>query len=288
MLIGFVLGVLAISGSTKEAATVATAPLIAIWTILIFDSVAAFARRALTGRSIYVGDREHIHHRFLIHGLSVRQTALAVAGLCAFTSVAAVVSSWIGHDVIGLLVAAAVVVGLTVCGHFGDTEFKLLRQRLTNAGKLALRPILTGNGSIRSSFSLRGSTRWNDDWSALEEAAERYGLTELRLSLCIPAIHEHYYGSWRRREPLKDQEAQWTIERPLRWDGEKIGAVGAKGLMDHCDGDSSLVRFLEFLEELDGQINEKIAIALNPTATAAVFSALPAKDPAAVGVQGVH
>ena len=277
MLIGFVLGVLAISGSTKQMATVAAAPLLAIWAILILDSVAAFMRRILTGRSIYVGDRQHIHHRFLIGGLSVRQTARAVAALCAVTSAAAVVSVWMRHESVGLIVAATIVLGLAAFRQFGHTEFKLLGQRLTDAGKAALRPVVAGNGSIKSSVSLQGNTRWDDDWVALTEAAERYGLTELQLNLSIPALHENYYGAWRRREPVADREVLWSMTRPVQCRGEKIGAVAAKGLTDSCNDSSSLVGFLEFLEGLDGQIYSRIGDLLHPAANPPVLSEFSAQ-----------
>ena len=65
MLIGLVVGTLAIGGSFKGPATVALAAPLAIWALPIFDSVAAIMRRKLTGRSIYATDRGHLHHRLL-------------------------------------------------------------------------------------------------------------------------------------------------------------------------------------------------------------------------------
>ena len=65
MLIGLVVGALAISGSLKGPGTVLLAAPLAVWTIPIFDSVAAILRRKLSGRSIYTTDRGHIHHRLL-------------------------------------------------------------------------------------------------------------------------------------------------------------------------------------------------------------------------------
>ena len=92
MLVGLVLGTIALRCSVKEFATAAAAPMLAIWSILIFDSVAAIMRRKLTGRSIYDCDRGHIHHRLQSRGLTAEQTSLIVGGLCTVTSVAAIVS----------------------------------------------------------------------------------------------------------------------------------------------------------------------------------------------------
>ena len=62
MLIGLVVGALAIGGSLKGPATVGLAAPLAIWALPIFDSFAAIVRRKYTGRSIYATDRGHLHH----------------------------------------------------------------------------------------------------------------------------------------------------------------------------------------------------------------------------------
>ena len=72
MLIGLVLGVLAIRSTLKGPATVALAAPAALMAIPIFDSAAAIARRLLTGRSIYTTDRGHLHHMMLRRGLTAR------------------------------------------------------------------------------------------------------------------------------------------------------------------------------------------------------------------------
>ena len=46
----------------KGPATVALSLPIAVLAIPFFDTFAAIARRKLTGRSIYIADREHLHH----------------------------------------------------------------------------------------------------------------------------------------------------------------------------------------------------------------------------------
>ena len=53
MVVGLVIGVVAIQGSLKGPATVALAAPLAVLTLPIFDTLAAIVRRKLTGRSIY-------------------------------------------------------------------------------------------------------------------------------------------------------------------------------------------------------------------------------------------
>ena len=65
LLIGLVVGALAIQGSLKGPGTVLLAAPLAVWSIPIFDSAIAILRRKLAGRSIYDTDRGHLHHRLL-------------------------------------------------------------------------------------------------------------------------------------------------------------------------------------------------------------------------------
>src|SRR5204863_5259620 len=72
MLVGLVVGVLAIQGSLKGPATAALAAPLALLTIPIFDTLAAIVRRKMTGRSVYATDRGHLHDCMLQRGLTAR------------------------------------------------------------------------------------------------------------------------------------------------------------------------------------------------------------------------
>ena len=82
MLIGLVIGSLAIKSSLKGPATVALAAPVAILAIPILDTTAAIFRRKLTGRSIYTTDRGHLHHCLLRQGFSKVAVLLFVSVFC--------------------------------------------------------------------------------------------------------------------------------------------------------------------------------------------------------------
>src|SRR5262245_26371483 len=65
MLVGLVIGVLAIQTSLKSPATLVLATPVALLAIPILDTTAAIVRRKLTGRSVYTTDRCHLHHCLL-------------------------------------------------------------------------------------------------------------------------------------------------------------------------------------------------------------------------------
>jgi len=71
MLVGLVIGVVAIQSSLKGPATAVMIAPLAVLTIPFLDTAAALIRRKLTGRSIYATDRGHLHHCMLRRGLSV-------------------------------------------------------------------------------------------------------------------------------------------------------------------------------------------------------------------------
>ena len=119
MLIGLVVGVLAIQSSLKGPTTVALAAPLALFTIPIFDTAAAILRRKLTGRSIYCTDRGHLHHCLLGHGMSSRLALLVVAALCLVTVVGVLASIAWRNDGIALVAATTVIATLVLTRLFG-------------------------------------------------------------------------------------------------------------------------------------------------------------------------
>ncbi len=135
MFIGLVLGTIALRCSMKQAASLAFAAPLAIWSIPMFDSMAAVLRRKLTGRSIYATDRGHIHHVLLTRGLNAPQAVLLIAGLCLITSVGAVASLYYDNEWLGMGVVLAVIGMLVATRWFGHVELLLLNTRLSGFGR---------------------------------------------------------------------------------------------------------------------------------------------------------
>ena len=87
MLIGFLLGWFAIdlsagNGSPTDG-TRTFPPICALWVIVIplCDCVSLMLRRRKAGRSMFVADRQHLHHYLLNRGLGVGQASAVTAGL---------------------------------------------------------------------------------------------------------------------------------------------------------------------------------------------------------------
>ena len=88
MLIGLIVGGLAIRASLKGPGTMLLAAPLALLTIPILDSTAAILRRKLAGRSLYETDRGHLHHR-LLERFGSKYKVLACVAICSGVTCAA-------------------------------------------------------------------------------------------------------------------------------------------------------------------------------------------------------
>ncbi len=231
MLIGLVIGVLAIQCSLKKTATAALAAPLATLTIPILDTTAAIVRRKLTGRSLYTTDRGHLHHFLLSRGLSARWVLLCVSSLCLLTVVGALASLALKNELVAILSAAAVVGILIGVRIFGYTEFLLAWQRLVGAAGswLQLRP---KNQPQETEVHLQGSLYWKETWDRFTLCARELNLQSLRLDVNAPFIHEGYHALWYCPEKEAEMSSLWFAELPLMAFGQVVGRVEIAGRRD--------------------------------------------------------
>ncbi|HKI37794.1 MAG TPA: MraY family glycosyltransferase [Gemmataceae bacterium] len=233
MMIGLVVGALAIQSSLKGPATVALAAPTALLIIPIFDTAAAIVRRKLTGRSVYCTDRGHLHHCLLRRGLSIRLALLVVSALCLVPVVGVLASVAWSNEALALVSAAAVIATLMLTRLFGHAELMLLHRRIVAVvASFLARP----RGEARQdAVHLQGSADWGEFWSRLTECAARLDLRSLSLDVNAPAIQEGYNAVWSRgagHDDAQDGEGLWRAEIPLRACGQTVGRVEVTGVSD--------------------------------------------------------
>jgi UDP-GlcNAc:undecaprenyl-phosphate/decaprenyl-phosphate GlcNAc-1-phosphate transferase len=126
MFIGFTLAALALTGSDKAPTMIAvTIPVIAFG-FPILDVALAISRRFLSGKPLFRGDRDHIHHKLLQRGLTQRGAVLVLYGV---TSCFALLSLVLLHDAAMIAVVLAVIgIGIVLgVQHLGYVEFSELQ-----------------------------------------------------------------------------------------------------------------------------------------------------------------
>jgi UDP-GlcNAc:undecaprenyl-phosphate GlcNAc-1-phosphate transferase len=252
MLIGLVLGTIALRCSIKEAATIALAGPLAIMAIPMFDSVAAILRRKLTGRSLYTTDRGHIHHRLLTRGLTHTKAVVLIGALCSLTACGSLASIYFQNEMMGILIVVAVLVLMVSARMFGHVELLLLNNQLMGFGR-SFWTYATNRelDAVHGSVQLQGSKEWEQLWEAIVDSTDRFQLTRIRLNLVLPRLHEDFYAAWTRKSRAAS-DRQWHTSLPLVIDGETVGRLEVSGAHESEESAADIIsHYLEFLDPLE-------------------------------------
>jgi len=275
MLIGLVIGVLAIQSSLKGPATIALAAPAALLIIPILDSSAAILRRKLTGRSIYSTDRGHLHHCMQRRGLSRASTLLVVCGLSLFTLLGTLASQAIDNELLALLSALIVAVTLVLTGLFGHAECLLVRQRLGSLmGSLLPARLRFGLVAARSpgqarqvAVHLQGNADWEEVWAKVTACAHELQLKSVRLDVNLPALHEGYHARWESPGEIEEDQVVWRTSIPLTAQGQNFGSLELTGLRDEepvWDKIARMARIIDSIEQAAGSLTEADRIRQQP------------------------
>lgn len=263
MLIGLVVGTLAIRCALKGPATLALSAPIAILAIPIFDASMAIIRRKLTGRSIYETDRGHLHHVLQRNGYSTRKTLVWISILCGITSTGALISISSKDERLALGSVLVVVATLVVTRIFGHSECMLLLRRSRSAvasilprREQHLDPVPPIDGF---QTRLQGKEEWEQLWSHMVERADEMNLHRLQLNVHLPAINVDYHASWSRKTQIEHSDL-WIMDVPLYFNQRSIGRLKVGGPAGH---DSVCLRVSEIataLKEFESEVDALLEI----------------------------
>jgi UDP-GlcNAc:undecaprenyl-phosphate GlcNAc-1-phosphate transferase len=269
MLVGLVVGVLAIESSLKGPATVALAAPTALLTLPIFDTFAAILRRTLTGRSIYTTDRGHLHHCLLRSGLSNRRALALVSAFCLITVFGTLASLALKSELLALLSSIVVVALLVVTRLFGHTELTLLRQR-THSLFSSFFGQPEGKPAREIAVRLHGKVDWNELWQQITACGPQLNLGKARLDINAPAINEGYHAQWTGAEcaaDLEDSAVLWSAELPLVAQGRTVGRVAVTGRRDDqpiWEKIATLAKLAQDFEATASQLTESVWVPSAP------------------------
>ena len=254
MLIGLMVGAMAILGSFTGPGTILLAAPLAVWTIPIFDVVAAIIRRKLTGRSIYATDRGHLHHR-LLHVLGSNRKVLGWLALCCVIIAAAVlVGIVMKDDRIMLITCFSIVVIFIVTGAFGRVELLLVGTRISRVGRKLISPIFPRRaGAWQVSIRLQGSQQWNFLWDAFIESADKLRLCSIRLDVNVPTVHESFHASWERPQQPRGDSC-WRVEVPLVINSYSVGRICIVGDQNKHSACQDIQQLMELIEPFEARL----------------------------------
>src|SRR6266481_3839355 len=127
LFVGFSLAALSLQGSQKSSTAVAVAIPILAFGLPVVDTGVSIARRFLSGKPIFQGDREHIHHMLLERGWSQRRVSLVLYGGSALFGLLAMLLVNSGDGLIAVLLFVVGVVVTLGLGHLRYHEVDEVR-----------------------------------------------------------------------------------------------------------------------------------------------------------------
>lgn len=269
MLVGLVVGTLAITTSLKGSATVVLATPAAMFAIPIFDTLAAIIRRKLTGRSIYSTDRAHIHHCLMRSGLSARKALFFLAFLCLLTVFAAFASVAVNSELLSVISILAVAIILVVTRLFGHAEFLLMKERLIGV-VMSFFSWGTRQSEHALEVRLQGSADWKELWRSLTACASKLDLRTVRLDVNAPAIYEGYHARWDRFDQKGDTQTAWRFETPLVVRGQIVGRLEVAGNRDDEPARRKVAKMAKLAEDVEQAVTRLTSASPVPSPAAGV------------------
>jgi len=146
LFIGFMLSALALQGAQKSPTIIAVAVPLVSFGLPIVETTLSIVRRLISGRPIFIGDREHIHHKLLQRGLSPRQVVITLYAVSAAFAAFGLFLLWPTSRMFGLVLAVlgtGVWVGVQRLGYPEFGELRRVAQRTIE------RQILVNNLAMR-------------------------------------------------------------------------------------------------------------------------------------------
>jgi UDP-GlcNAc:undecaprenyl-phosphate GlcNAc-1-phosphate transferase len=233
LLIGFLLGAVALAGSQKAPTVVAVAIPIVSLGLPILDVAVAVIRRFLSCKRIFGADREHIHHKLLRRGISHRQAVLVLYGVSACFGLS---SLFLLHPASAAVATVLTVVGIGVLigvqqlryhefSELGRVANRTLNQRHVIANDVSIR---------RAAESLGACTSLAQFCKILHQCLEPIGFDGfgVHLSSVLPAEVDHSPFNYVSRpnlqffwdQLLKSSEVNWSLTFNLtKRNGERLG-----------------------------------------------------------------
>ena len=213
LLIGFVIGALAIESSIKRATTFTLSVPLVLVSVPVFDTLMAIVRRKLTGRGIAEADRGHIHHCLQNRGLSGRQSLLAISALCLAMAAATVASVYFQNDFIALAFCAALLAMLVTGRIFGYDETMLFFRYQSLIANL----LLDTSGLLRTRLLLARMDRSEAEspdacWNEITDLVQNMGGRLLDFAYVNEQTDEVLFRlCWESDGPPRNNTAEWQF-----------------------------------------------------------------------------
>ena len=251
LFVGFTLAALSVLGTQKATTAVAVITPILAFGLPVVDTGVTMARRLISGRPLFQGDSEHIHHMLLARGWSQRHAVLILYGVCAAFGLLAAISTKTSSPVTGLVLFVIFVAVIVAVGHLRYHEVDEIRagvkrtvgdRRVRMANNIRIRRASLALSKASDLHELFEAIRHMLDFEEFAYANVHIGeagRAEVIERAIAASRHRHpshplelrngrVYWSWTRRD-IKSEEAvigspnYWCLRLPLSTGDAELG-----------------------------------------------------------------
>jgi UDP-GlcNAc:undecaprenyl-phosphate GlcNAc-1-phosphate transferase len=208
LFIGFMLSALALQGASQKAPTaIAVAIPVVSFGLPILETTLSVLRRLISGKPVFIADREHIHHKLLQLGMSHREVVVVLYAVSAVFALLSLFLLWPTGSTLGLVLAVlgiGVWFGVQQLGYLEFGELRRVAQRTIEQPQ-----IFVNNLAIRRAVEeLKVTSNYDQLFGILEDAfrANDFDAFDLRLHR-LP-------GEWPKDQRLRMMSTEETY---LRW-----------------------------------------------------------------------
>ncbi|HEV7747310.1 MAG TPA: MraY family glycosyltransferase [Pyrinomonadaceae bacterium] len=190
LFIGFLLAALSVVGVQKATTAVAVITPILAFGLPVVDTGVTMARRIVSGRPVFQGDGEHIHHMLLARGWSQRRVVLILYAVCAVFGLLAAISLKTSSPLTGFVLFVVSVAVIIAVGQLRYHEMDELRAGVKRTvGDRRMR--LANNIRVRrAGLALSKSTTIDSLLDAVTQMLEFEEFAYARLQLGQPGLAE--------------------------------------------------------------------------------------------------
>ncbi|MDX2030353.1 MAG: MraY family glycosyltransferase [Blastocatellia bacterium] len=221
LFLGFMAAVLSLVGSQKGSTIVAIAIPLVSFGLPVIEAGLSILRRFLSGQPLLAGDRGHIHHRLLERGLSQRQVAILLYGVCGLFSLFGLMLLNPARNLAALIFFVLGVGILFGVQHLRYAEFSELGSQIKQGVNRRRRSLAVNVRVRRTSDDLGNAKSIGQLFAMLDEllATNEFDFVELELDDLV--------WNWGPDSYDPDERAQcWALRVPLTADdGRSLGAI---------------------------------------------------------------
>jgi UDP-GlcNAc:undecaprenyl-phosphate GlcNAc-1-phosphate transferase len=232
LFVGFLLAALSVVGVQKATTAVAVITPVLAFGLPVVDTGVTMARRVISGRPVFEGDAEHIHHMLLARGWSQRRVVLILYAVCAVFGLLAAISIKTSSPLTGFVLFVVSVAVIMAVGQLRYHEMDELRagvkrtvgdRRVRVANNIRMR---------RAGLVLSKAATLNDIFEAIRQMLEfeEFAYANIQLGQAGRAeVNERAFEASQQRRPQQEIEFAngrivWSWKQPSVDQDDVIGS----------------------------------------------------------------